>query len=129
MITLTSRDTIVIALNDPDTDPDLRGLVEQRLWQLYAEEPDLGDDDIRFVVIQGGDTPSIINDALGFQITGHEADALNSEWMEAHGLWFEIALPRTVLPRTFVFVENSPATELGIHYLCLSEFWTEEHSN
>ena len=120
MLALTNRDAVASALNDPHLDPDLRGLISHRAQQLYVEP--LGQD-VRFVVVEGGDTPEVINEALGFPITGDQAEEPSYQWIEDHGLWFEIAYPNL---RTFIFVENGPGTELGIHYLCLAHFWPDD---
>lgn len=110
MLSLTSRASIASALNDPDLDPDLRVLIALRAGHLS--------DGTKLFVVQGGDTPEVINAALGFAVTGDQAEEPSYDWIEDHGLWFEIARGAT---RTFV--ENGPGTELGIHYLCLSHFW------
>ena len=67
-----------------------------------------------------------INEAVGFPITGDDREEPSFEWIEDHGLWFEIAYARTDDLRTFILVENGPGTELGIHYLCLSHFWPDD---
>ena len=105
MLSLTDRASIASALNDPD----LRVLIDLR-----------ADGDTKLFVVQGGDTPEVINAALGFPITGDLAEEPSYDWIEDHGRWFEIAYG-TVR----IFVENGPGTELGIHYLCLSHFWAE----
>ena len=107
MLSLTDRVSIASALNDPDLDPDLRVLIGLRAR-----------DDTKLFVVQGGDTPEVINAALGFPITGDQAGDFAFDWIEDQGLWFEIAYGSTR-----IFVENGPGTELGIHYLCLSHFW------
>ena len=112
MISLTSRASIASALNDPDLDPDLRVLIALRAGQLS--------DDTKLFVVQGGDSPEVINDALGFCITGDQAGEPNYDWIEDHGLWFEIGHGSTR-----IFVENDNSVELGIHYLCLSHFWPD----
>src|SRR5437588_3278255 len=61
-----------------------------------------------------------------FPITGDDAEEPSYEWIEDHGRWFEIAYARSDDLHTFIFVENGPGTELGIHYLCLSHFWPDE---
>lgn len=122
MLSLTNFAAVASALNDRDLDPDLRALIARRAW-LLGTRP-LGED-VRFVVVEGGDTPEVINAAVGFPITGEDAEEPSYEWIENHGLWFELAYARYGL-RTFIFVENTPATELGIHYLCLSHFWPDD---
>ena len=109
MLSLTDCASTASALNDPDLDPDLRVLISRRIR-----------DDPKLFVVQGGDSPEVINAALGFAITGDQAEEPSYDWIEDHGLWFEIGHGATR-----IFVENGPSTELGIHYLCLSHFWPE----
>ena len=116
MLTLKTCAAVADALHDTDLDPGLRELIRLRARQLHAglkSHP-------WFFVIRGGDTAEVINDALGFNITGDHAEPPSCDWIQDHGLWFEIAFGHT---RTFV--ENGPGTELGIHYLCLAHFWTD----
>ncbi|WP_395671213.1 hypothetical protein [Phenylobacterium sp.] len=126
MLSLPNRAAVQAALENSDLDPDLRTLIGRRARQLDAERKRPFGDDIRFVVVEGGDTPEVINDELGFAITGEEAEEPSYQSIEDHGFWFEIAYVRNGDVRTFIFVENGPATELGIHYLCLSHFASEE---
>ena len=110
MLSLTDRVSIASALNDPHLDPDLRVLIGLRARLL--------DDDTKLFVVQGGDTPEVINAALGFAITADQAEEPSYDWIEDHGLWFEIGHGSTR-----IFVESGPGTELGLHYLCQSHFW------
>ena len=101
MLSLTDRASVLRALEDPELDADLKTLIELR-------------DSTNLFVVEGGDTAEVINTALGFVITD------NYDWIQDHGLWFEIAYGDI-----HIFVENGPGTELGIHCLCLSHFWPE----
>lgn len=123
MIRLNNLADVAGAISDSDLDDDLRTLIAQRGWQAYAEHPSHLSEDTRIIVVQGGDTPDVINTALGFAITGDHAEEPNYDRVDDHGLWFEI----TYADRdTVVFVENGSGTELGIHYLCLAHFWIGE---
>lgn len=123
MLCLNTLAEVASAISDPDLDDDLRTLIAQRGWQAYAEHPSHLSEDTRIVVVQGGDSPEVINDALGFAITGDHAEEPSYERLEDHGLWFEI----TYAGRgAVIFVENSPGCELGIHHLCLAHFWIGE---
>ena len=117
MLSLTDRVSIASALYDPDLDPDLRDLIALRADHLS--------DDTKLFVVQGGDTPAAINEALGFPITGDGAEEPSYDWIEDHGRWFEIALYPSDDGPARIFVENDVGTELGIHYLCLSHFWPD----
>jgi hypothetical protein len=122
MLPLTSCECVTSALNDRDLDVELRALLGRRAWQLLVYQADWAGDDIPFFVIEGGDTPELINTTVGFPITGEHAEEPSYDWIEDHERWFEIAYggPRGPLR---VFVENDLGTELGIHCLCLSHFW------
>lgn len=112
MLALTDRASVTSALDNPDLDPDLRPLLGHRARTLRK--------DTKLFVVQGGDTPEVINAALGFPITGDHAEEPNYSWIRDYGRWFEITY---LCRQTVVFVENDPGTELGIHHLCLSHFW------
>ncbi|OYX56010.1 MAG: hypothetical protein B7Y86_11215 [Brevundimonas subvibrioides] len=116
MLSLKTCAAVADALHDTTLDRGLRDLLRLRARQLHAglkSHP-------WFFVIQGGDTPEVINDALGFNLTGDHAEPASCDWIQDHGFWFEIAYGHTR-----IFVENGPGTELGLHYACLSCFWTD----
>lgn len=125
MLSLNTRVAVSNALNDPDLDLDLRALIGLRSWQLHFEQNRPIGSSFRLVVVQGGDAPEVINEALGFAITGPDAEALSYKPLEDHGLWFEICYISGRGLCTHVFIENGPGTELGIHYLCLAHFWRD----
>ena len=113
------------AISDSDLDDELRTLIAHRGWQAYADHPSHLSKVTRIVVVQGGDTPDVINTAVGFPITGDDAEEPKYDTLEDHGLWFEIVYRGRCGRDTVIFVENGPGTELGIHYLCLAHFCTE----
>lgn len=125
MLVLTDCAAIASALNDFELDVDLRALIGRRAWQLYVEENQPRREDVKIVVVEGGDTPKVINQAVGFPITGDHPEDPSYERIEDLGLWFEITYARDDGLRLFIFVENNPGTELGIHYLCLAYFWRD----
>lgn len=108
------------SIADAEFDLDLRALIRLRTGQLEA-----AGDRARVVVVQGGDTPDIINAAVGFRITGDQPEPFTPDWIKDHGLWFEVAFHAGGDDLTLVFVENGPGTELGVHALCLSLVWAE----
>ena len=116
MLSLSLGAAVLRGLDHLDLDPDLHVLVRLRVEQLSR--------DFKLLVIQGGDTPDVINAIVGFAITGDDPEDLNYDFISDHGRWFEIALIRDDVP-TRIFVENDPGTELGIHGLCLSHFWPD----
>jgi hypothetical protein len=125
MLSLTICAAVAAARDDREIDPELCALIGRRAWLLCVEQDRLPGEDVRFVVVEGGDTPEVINEALGFAITGDDPATPSYDAVHDHGLWFEIAYTRGGL-RTFIFVENGPGTELGIHYLCLSHFLPDD---
>jgi hypothetical protein len=120
MFSLTGRVSVSRAIDDPEFELDLRELISLRARQLQV----MGDD-VRFIIVQGGDTPDVINAAVGFPLTGDHAESFTPDWIRDHGLWFEIAYRAGGDELIRIFVENGPGTELGIHYLCLSLAWSE----
>ena len=107
-------------IDDAEFELDLRALIRLRTGQLEA-----AGDRARVVVIQGGDTPEVINAAVGFALTGDQAEPFTPDWITDHGLWFEVAFHAGGDDLTLVFVENGPGTEQGVHGLCLSHAWAE----
>lgn len=125
MLSLTDVFEVSSALGDRNLDVDLRALLGFRAWHMCVEhEGEIGTD-VQIFVVQGGDTPDVINAALGFRITGDGAEEPSFLSIEDHGLWFELAYARDDEPHIRIFVENGPGTELGLHYLCLSQFWID----
>lgn len=123
MLSLTDVHEVSSALGDTDLDVDLRALLGFRAWHMCVEhEGEIGTD-VQIFVIQGGDTPEVIQEALGFPITDDHPDEPGLFSIEDHGLWFELVYLPDDGPHTRIFVENAPATELGVHALCLGHFW------
>lgn len=119
MLSIEDRDSITSVLTDSKLDPELRALIGLRAWQIDVERDRPLNDTIRFVVIQPGDTPEVINAAAGFPITSELAEQPSFEWMEDHGSWFEIGYVLTDDLGLLVYVADDPGTDFGIHYNCL----------
>ena len=125
MISLTDVFEVSSVLGDPEIDADLRALIGFRAWHMCVEhECEIGSE-VRLFVVQAGDPPEVINEAVGFPITGDEAEEPSFLSIEDHGLWFEVAYAPDHDAHTRIFVENNPGTELGIHHMCLAHFWPE----
>lgn len=122
MLNLTDRAAITAALTDADLDSDIRSLIGLRAWQIDDDRSRPLGDFLRMVVVQPGDTPEVINAAVGFPITWELADQPSFEWIEDHGTWFEIAYVLTDDFGLLVFVQDDPGTEFGIHFMCLGCF-------
>lgn len=124
MLCLNTLADVAGVISDPDLDDDLRTLIAHRGWQAYADHSSCLSENTRIVVVQS-DTPDVINTALGWAITGEDAEEPTFDTLDDHGLWFEIVYRGRCGRDTVIFVENGPGTELGIHYLCLAHFWTD----
>ena len=122
MLNLTDRAAVTAALLAADLDSDIRSLIGLRAWQLDDDRSRPLGDFLRMVVVQPGDTPEVINAAVGFPITWELADQPSFEWIEDHGTWFEIAYVLTDDFGLLVFVQDDPGTEFGIHFMCLGCF-------
>lgn len=120
MLSLTDRESVTAALTDPKLDPHLRALIGLRAWQLDVERDRPLSDLVQFVVVQPGDTPEVIHEALGFPITWELAEQPSFEWMEDHGSWFEIAYVLTDDFGLLVFVADDPGVEFTLRFLCLA---------
>ncbi len=125
MLAITDRASIAGALNNLDLTADLRAAIGLRAWQLYVEKAMPPDRDARLFVVQGGDTPDIINQAVGVAITGDDPEDPGFEWIEGHETWFELAYTSEAGIPVRIFVEDGPATELGLHQFCLFHFWRD----
>ena len=121
MLSLTDCASVSRALSDTALNLDLRALIGLRAWQLHVEQGRPIGTGFRLITVEGGDTPEAINAAVGFDITGDQAEPPVYDWIADHGLWFEIAIGTGDDALTRILVENGPATELGLHYLCLTE--------
>lgn len=126
MLCMNTLADVAGSISDPDLEEDLRTLIAHRGWQAYADHPSHLSKDTRIVVVQGGDTPDVINTAVGFPITGDNAEEPTYDTLDDHGLWFEIVYRGRCGRDTIVFVENGPGTELGLHHRCIVHFWTGE---
>lgn len=118
MLSLTDRNSVTAALTDPELDPNLRALIGLRAWQLDTDRDRPLGEIVQFIVIQPGDTPDVINAALGFPITWEQAEQPSFEWIQDHCSWFEIAYVLTDDFGTLVFVADDPDTEFCIHFMC-----------
>ncbi|GAA0763939.1 hypothetical protein GCM10010203_34170 [Actinomadura yumaensis] len=125
MLSMNTLADVAGVISDSDLDDDLRTLIVHRGWQAYADHPSYLSENTRIVVVQGGDTADVINTAVGFPITGDDAEEPTYDTLDDLGLYFEIIYRGRCGRDTVVFVENGPGTEMGLHHLCLVHFWTE----
>lgn len=120
MLSLTDRDSVTAALTDSQLDPGLRALIGLRAWQLDVERDRPLGDTVQFVVIQPGDTPEVIHEAVGFPITWDQAEQPGYEWIEDHGAWFELGYVLTDDFGMLVFVADDPDTNFVLRFNCLA---------
>ncbi|WP_312138822.1 hypothetical protein [Brevundimonas sp.] len=121
MISLTDIFEVSATLEDGSLDVHLRAILGFRAWNMVVEhEAELGSDALLYVV-QAGDKADTINDALGFAITGPEAEPPSFLSIEDHGgLWFELAYVRDDAPHIRIFIEVHPDTEQDLLTMCFS---------
>lgn len=120
MLKLTDRAAVTAALTDQTLDPELRALIGLRAWQLDDVRRQPLGEAIQFVVVQPGDTPTEIHNAVGFPITWDQADQPGFEWMEDHGSWFELAYALTDDLGMIIFVADHADTDFTLRFNCLS---------
>ncbi|WP_395671212.1 hypothetical protein [Phenylobacterium sp.] len=119
MISISTRESITAVLTNHQLDAELRALIGLRAWQLDVERERPLDDTIRFVIVQPGDKPEVINAVVGFPITYDQAEQPGFEWMEDHGAWFELAYVLTDDFGMIVFVADHPDTNSVLRFNCL----------
>lgn len=119
MLTLTDRDAATAALIDANLDPQLRALIGLRLWQIDTNRNQPLSDVLQIVIVQPGDPPEVIHDAVGFPICWDQADQPGWEWFNDHGSWFELAYVLTDDFGMLVFVPDHPETNPTLLFNCL----------
>lgn len=121
MITLTDIFEVSATLEDSSLDVSLRALLGFRAWHMIVEhEAELGTDALIHVV-QAGEKANTINTALGFAITGTDAEPPSFVSIEDHGgQWFELAYARDDAPHQRIFIEVHPDTDHDLLTMCFA---------
>lgn len=119
MLSLTDRDAVTAALTDSTLDPALRALIGLRVWQVDTDRHRPLGEILQIIVVQPGDCPEVIHNAVGFPITWDQADQPGWEWMNDHGSWFELAYVLTDDFGMLVFVADHPDTNDTLRFNCL----------
>lgn len=121
MITLSDIFDVSAALEDGRLDVSLRALLGFRAWHMVVEhEAELGTDALIHVV-QAGDKADTINAALGFAITGDDAEPPSFVSIEDHGgQWFELAYARDDAAHQRIFIEVHPDTNQDLLTMCFA---------
>ena len=119
MLSLIDRDAVTAALTDPTLDADIRALIGVRVWQGDNDRRRPLKDILQIVVVQPGDPPEVIHDAVGFPICWDQAEQPGWEWFNDHGRWFELAYVLTDDFGMLVFVADHPDTNPTLRFNCL----------
>jgi hypothetical protein len=116
------------AMAEETRDPTLKGLILLRMEQLGRHwTRDLGEI-ARFHVVEPGDWPERIEEALGFSmltnvVTGERFGdpefTPSHEWVADHGAWFEVAFLFSDDFGEVVLVPDDPGVEFDHHAYCL----------
>lgn len=120
MRSLTDRDAVTAALSDPTLDASLRALIGLRVWQVDTDRRQPLGDILQVVVIEPGDPPEVIHEAVGFPICWDQAEQPGWEWMNDHGSWFELCYVLTDEFGLLVFVADHPDTNPTLLFNCLA---------
>lgn len=120
MLSLTDRDAVTAALTDPSLDPALRALVGLRVWQVDTDRRRPLGEVLQVVVVQPGDPPDVIHEAVGFPICWDQAEQPGWEWFNDHGLWFELCYVLTDDFGLLVFVPDHPDVDHTLRFNCLA---------
>ena len=120
MLSLTDRDAVTAALTDPTLDAELRALIGLRVWQTDTDRRQPLGDVLQIVVVQPGDPPEVIHEAVGFPICWDQADQPGWEWFTDHkNGWFELAYVLTDAFGMLVFVADDPGVNDTLRFNCL----------
>lgn len=120
MRSLTDRDAVTAALTDTTLDASLRALIGLRVWQVDTDRRQPLGDILRVVIIEPGDPPEVIHEAVGFPICWDQAEQPGWEWMNDHGSWLELAYVLTDDFGLLVFVPDHPDTNPTLLFNCLA---------
>jgi hypothetical protein len=127
MLSLINMASMLEALSGP-LHPVLRHLIVDRMAQLDDDVTGELGDLVHIVVVEPGDTLSVIEEALGFHILDNLVDGVRFgypgfmpswEWIADHGSWFELVY---VLSDdgfgVVVYVKDDPGIEFDVHAMC-----------
>ena len=120
MLSLTDRDAVTAALTDPTLDPTRRALIGLRVWQVDTDRRRPLGEILQIVVVQPGDSPEIVHEAVGYPICWDQAEQPGWEWMNDHGSWFELAYILTDDFGLIVIIADHPDTNHTLRFNCLA---------
>ena len=116
MLSLTDRDAVAAALQDPDLDPCLRALIGLRVWQVDTNRQVPLGEVLQIVVIGPGDSAEEVHPVVGFPILWEQADQPGFEWFHDHGAWFEVCYIVTDDFGMLIFVADDPGVDAGLRF-------------
>jgi hypothetical protein len=119
MLSLTDRDAVTAALTDLTLDPALRALIGLRVWQVDTDRRRPLGEILQIVVVQPGDPPEAIHEAVGYPICWDQAEQPGWEWFNDHQSYFELAYVLTDDFGMLVFVADHPGTNDTLRFNCL----------
>ena len=119
MLSLTDRDAVTAALTDPTLDVQLRAIIGLRVWQVDTDRRRPLDEILQIVVVQPGDEPEIVHEAVGWPICWDQAEQPGWEWFNDHGAYFELAYILTDDFGMLVFVADHADTNHTLRFNCL----------
>jgi hypothetical protein len=118
MLSLTDRDAVTAALTDTTLDPALRALIGLRVWQVDTDRRRPLGEILQLVVVQPGDEPEVIHEAVGVPICWDQAEQPGWEWFNDHGSWFELCYVLTDDFGMLVFVADQPGVNDTLLFNC-----------
>lgn len=118
MLSLTDRDAVTAALTDPTLDVQLRAIIGLRVWQVDTDRRRPLGEILQIVVVQPGDEPEIVHEAVGWPICWDQAEQPGWEWFNDHGAYFELAYILTDDFGMLVFVADHPDTNDTLLFNC-----------
>lgn len=118
MRNLSDRDAVTAALTDTTLDPTLRALIGLRVRQVDTDRRRPLSEILQIVVVQPGDAPEIVHEAVGFPIFWDQAEQPGWEWMNDHGSWFELCYVLTDDFGMLVFVADQPGVDDTLLFNC-----------
>lgn len=118
MLSLSDRDAVTAAVTDITLDPALRALIALRVWQVDTDRHRPLSETLQIVVVQPGDPPEAVHEAVGFSPCYDQAEQPGWEWLNDHGAWFELAYVLTDDFGLLIFVADHPDTNATLLFNC-----------
>jgi hypothetical protein len=119
MLSLNDRDAVTVALTDTTLNPQLRAIIGLRLWQADTDRRRPLSDILQIAVVEPGDPPEVVHEAIGWPICYDQAEQPGWEWMNHHpGYGWELCYILTDDFGMLVFVPDHPDTNDTLLFNC-----------